>query len=127
MEMRKRLGPLTAVDHAALVHLCEHKKFIHRNDGYGTESETVISTASANTLKKRELAVTGWSREMYPTKSGMRFNPRSAAALYALGRPYGQGASRDEKRTSAHAVATLARDNKLLAGSRADSERAYIA
>ena len=71
--MRKRLGPLTAVDHAALVHLCEHKKFIHRNDGYGTESETVISTASANTLKKRELAVTGWSREMYPTKSGCAF------------------------------------------------------
>jgi hypothetical protein len=75
MEMRKRLGPLTAVDHAALVHLCEHKKFIHRNDGYGTESETIISTASANTLKKRELAVTGWSREMYPTKSGHAFQP----------------------------------------------------
>ena len=38
-------------------------------------------------------------------------NPRNAAALYALGRPYGQGASRDEKRTSAHAIATLARAN----------------
>jgi hypothetical protein len=70
MKMRKRLGPLTADDHAALVRLCEHKKFIHRADGYGTESETLISTASAVTLKKREFAVTGWSREMYPTNSG---------------------------------------------------------
>jgi len=81
MEMRKRLGPLTAVDHAALVHLCEHKKFIHRNDGYGTESETVISTASANTLKKRELAVTGWSHEMYPTKSGHAFAGKAGTAV----------------------------------------------
>jgi hypothetical protein len=69
--MRKRLGPLTAVDHAALVLLCEHKKFIHRDDGYGTEADTLISTESAATLKKRDLAVTGWSYEMYPTKSGL--------------------------------------------------------
>ena len=77
--MRKRLGPLTDVDHAALVRLCKHKKFVHRNDGYGTESETLISTASANTLKKRELAVTGWNREIYPTKSG------HALSLIAVG------------------------------------------
>ena len=51
MKMRKRLGPLAAVDHAALVHLCAHKKFIHRDDGYGMESATVISTASANRKK----------------------------------------------------------------------------
>jgi hypothetical protein len=71
--MRKRLGPLTAIDHAALVLLCEHKKFIHRDDGYGTRVDTLISTASAAMLKKRNLAVTGWSHEMYPTKSGQEF------------------------------------------------------
>jgi hypothetical protein len=71
--MRKRLGPLTAIDHAALVLLCEHKKFIHRDDGYGTRVDTLISTASAAVLKKRNLAVTGWSHEMYPTKSGQEF------------------------------------------------------
>jgi hypothetical protein len=71
--MRKRLGPLTTVDHAALVLLCEHKKFIHRDDGYGTRVDTLISTASAAVLKKRNLAVTGWSHEMYPTKSGQEF------------------------------------------------------
>ena len=35
--MRKRLGPLSAVDHAALVRLCNLKKVIRRDDGYGTE------------------------------------------------------------------------------------------
>ena len=73
MKMRKHLGPLTAVDHAALVHLCKHKKVIQRVDGYGTESETFISRASAVILKKRHLAVTGWNREMYPTKNGHAF------------------------------------------------------
>ena len=73
MKMRKRLGALTAVDHAALVHLCKHKKVIQRDDGYGTASETFISRASAAMLKKRNLAVTGWNREMYPTKSGHAF------------------------------------------------------
>ena len=73
MTMRKRLGPLTAVDHAALVLLCEHKKFIQRDDGYGTQVDTLISTESAVMLKKRNLAVTGWSHEMYPTKSGHEF------------------------------------------------------
>jgi hypothetical protein len=73
MTIRKRLGPLTAVDHAALVLLCEHKKFIHRDDGYGTQDDTLISTESAAMLKKRNLAVTGWSHEMYPTKSGQEF------------------------------------------------------
>lgn len=68
--MRKPLGPLSAVDHAALVRLCNLKKVIRRDDGYGTESETLMSSASAVMLKKRNLAVTGWSREMYPTKSG---------------------------------------------------------
>jgi len=68
--MRERLGPLSAVDHAALVHLCELKKLIRRDGGYGTESETLISRASAIMLKKRNLAVTGWKGEMYPTKSG---------------------------------------------------------
>ena len=68
--MAKRLGPLSAIDHAALVHLCNLKKAIRRSDGYGTESQTLISSASAATLKRRNLAVTGWSREMYPTKSG---------------------------------------------------------
>jgi hypothetical protein len=71
--MRKRLGPLSAVDHAALVCLCNRKKVIQRDDGYGTESETLISSASAVMLKRRRLAVTGWSREMYPTKSGIAF------------------------------------------------------
>ena len=33
-ENAKRLGPLTAVDHAALVHVCEHEKLIHRDDGF---------------------------------------------------------------------------------------------
>ncbi len=70
MRMRQRLGPLTVVDHAALVCLCKHKKLVHRGDGYGTKSETLISTASAVTLKKRDLAVTGWSFEMYPTIGG---------------------------------------------------------
>jgi hypothetical protein len=69
-KMQKRLGPLSAVDHAALVRLCEHKKLVHRADGYGTGSETLISTASAITLKKRKFAVAGWSGEMYPTNSG---------------------------------------------------------
>jgi hypothetical protein len=73
MTTRKRLGPLTAVDHAALVLLCEHKKFIHRDDGYGTQVDTLISTESAATLKKRNLAVAGWSHEMYPTRSGQEF------------------------------------------------------
>ena len=68
--MREPLGPLSAVDHAALVRLCNLKKFIRRDDGYGTESKTLMSSASAVMLKKRNLAVTGWSREMYPTKSG---------------------------------------------------------
>lgn len=71
--MLERLGPLSAVDHAALVRLCTLKKVIRRDDGYGTESETLISRASAAMLKKRNLAVTGWSREMYPTKSGHAF------------------------------------------------------
>ena len=68
--MRNPLGPLSAVDHAALVRLCNLKKVIQRDDGYGTESETLISRASAVMLKKRNLAVTGWRSEMYPTKSG---------------------------------------------------------
>jgi hypothetical protein len=68
--MRERLGPLSTIDHAALVRLCNLKKVIRRNDGYGTESETLISSASAAMLKRRNLAVTGWSHEMYPTKMG---------------------------------------------------------
>ena len=68
--MRQPLGPLSAVDHAALVRLCNIKKVIRREDGYGTESETLISSASAVMLKKRHFAVTGWSREMYATKRG---------------------------------------------------------
>ena len=71
--MRKRLGPLSPVDHAALVRLCNLKRVIRRDDGYGTESETLISNASAVMSKKRHLAVTGWSREMYSTKSGHAF------------------------------------------------------
>ena len=71
--MRKRLGPLSAVDHDALVRLCRLKKVIQRDDGYGTASETLISRASAVMLKKRHLAVTGWNREMYPTTSGRAF------------------------------------------------------
>jgi hypothetical protein len=71
--MRKRLGPLSPIDHAALVRLCALKKVIQRDDGYGTESETLISSASAVMLKRRNLAVTGWSRDMYPTKSGHAF------------------------------------------------------
>jgi hypothetical protein len=73
MNMREPLGPLSAVDHAALVRLCKLKRLIRRDDGYGTESETLISSASAVMLKKRNLAVTGWSREMYPSKSGYAF------------------------------------------------------
>ncbi len=76
--MRKPLGPLSAADHAALVRLCDLKKVIRRDDGYGTESETVISSASAVMLKKRHLAVAGWSREMYPSKSGHAFVARIA-------------------------------------------------
>ena len=57
--MRKPLGPLSAVDHAALVRLCDLKKVIRRDDGYGTKSELSISSASAVMLKKRNLAVTG--------------------------------------------------------------------
>jgi hypothetical protein len=71
--MRETLGPLSAVDHAALVRLCKVKKVVQRNDGYGTETETLVSSASAVMLKKRNLAVTGWSREMYPTKRGHAF------------------------------------------------------
>jgi hypothetical protein len=74
--MRKALGPLSAVDHAALVQLCDLKKFVRRDDGYGTASETLMSSASAVMLKKRNLAVTGWSHEMYPTKSGHAFAAR---------------------------------------------------
>lgn len=77
-EMRKRLGPLSPVDHAALVRLCNLKKVIQRDDGYGTEAETLISRASAVMLKKRNLAVTGWSHEMYPTKSGRAFVARKS-------------------------------------------------
>ena len=76
MNMRERLGPLSAVDHAALVRLCDLKKVTRRNDGYGTGSETLISRASAAILKRRNLAVTGWSREMYPSKSGYAFVAR---------------------------------------------------
>ena len=71
--MRKRLGPLSAVDHDALVRLCSLKKVIQRDDGYGTASETLISRESAVTLKKRHLAVTGWNRDMYPTATGHAF------------------------------------------------------
>ena len=71
--MRERLGPLSAVDQAALLHLCRLKKLIRRDGGYGTELETLISSASAVMLKKRNLAVAGWSGEMYPTKSGHMF------------------------------------------------------
>jgi hypothetical protein len=77
--MRKHLGPLTPVNHAALVLLCDHKKFVRRNDGYGTHADTLISTESAVVLKKRDLAVTGWSHEMYPTKSGYEFANRQIA------------------------------------------------
>ena len=41
--MREPLGPLSSVDLAALVHLCNLKKVIRRDDGYGTGSETLIS------------------------------------------------------------------------------------
>jgi len=78
--MRKRLGPLSPVDHAALVRLCNLKRVIRRDDGYGTESETLISSASAVMLKKRNLAVTGWNREMYPTPSGHAFAAESSNA-----------------------------------------------
>jgi hypothetical protein len=71
--MRQPLGPLSADDQAALVRLCNLKKVIRRNDGYGTESETLISSASAVVLKKRDLAVAGWRREMYPTRRGHAF------------------------------------------------------
>jgi hypothetical protein len=71
--MRQPLGPLSVVDQAALVRLCKIKKVIRRDDGYGTASETLISSASAVMLKKRDLAVTGWNREMYPTKRGHAF------------------------------------------------------
>jgi hypothetical protein len=71
--MREPLGPLSAIDHAALVRLCNLKKVVQRNDGYGTKSETLISRASAVMLKRRNLAVTGWSHEMYPTKNGHAF------------------------------------------------------
>jgi len=71
--MREPPGPLSSVDLAALVHLCTLQKVIRRDDGYGTGSETLISRASAAMLKRRNLAVTGWSREMYPTKSGRAF------------------------------------------------------
>jgi hypothetical protein len=71
--MRKSLGALSAVDHAALVCLCNLKKVIRRDDGYGTDSETLISNASAVMLKKRNLAVPGWRHEMYPTKIGHAF------------------------------------------------------
>ena len=71
--MRKPLEPLSSVDLAALVQLCNLKKVIQRNDGYGRGSETVISRASAAMLKRRNFAVTGWSHEMYPTKSGCEF------------------------------------------------------
>ena len=71
--MREPLEPLSSVDLAALVHLCNLKKVIRCDDGYGTGSETLISRASAAMLKRRNLAVTGWSREMYPTKSGRAF------------------------------------------------------
>src|SRR4051812_28505060 len=72
-EMRQPLRPLSAADEAALVRLCEVKKVIRRADGYGSETETLISSASAVVLKKRKLAVTGWSREMYPTQRGHAF------------------------------------------------------
>jgi len=71
--MRVTLGPLSAVDQAALVRLCQVKKVIRRADGYGSETETLISSASAVMLKKRNLAVTGWRREMYPTERGHAF------------------------------------------------------
>jgi hypothetical protein len=71
--MHKRLGPLSTVDHAALVRLCSLRKLIQRGDGYGTESETLISSASAAVLKRPDLAVAGWRHEMYPTKSGHVF------------------------------------------------------
>ena len=80
--MREPLAPLSSVDLAALVQLCNLKKVIQRNDGYGTGSDTIISSASAAMLKRRNLAVTGWSREMYPTKSGHAF-----VAGYARIRP----------------------------------------
>ena len=72
-KMREPLGPLSSVDLAALMLLCNLKKVIRRDDGYGTGSETLISTASAAMLKRRNFAVTGWSREMYPTKIGHAF------------------------------------------------------
>jgi hypothetical protein len=78
--MHKPLRPLSAIDHAALVRLCELKKVIQRDDGYGTESDTLISSASAVMLKKRNFAVTGWSHEMYPTKSGHAFAASIAGA-----------------------------------------------
>jgi hypothetical protein len=71
--MREPLGPLSTADHAALVRLCKIKKVVRRHDGYGTASETLISSASAVILKKRDLAVAGWSREMFPTKRGYAF------------------------------------------------------
>ena len=76
--MRKPLAALSAVDHAALVCLCNLKKVIRRDDGYGTDSKTLISSASAIMLKKRHLAVTGWNHEMYPSKTGHAFVARIA-------------------------------------------------
>jgi hypothetical protein len=68
--MRKTLPPINADDHAALVHLCKHKKLICRTDGYGTQTVTLMSRHSAIALKRRRLAVAGWDYDMYPTVSG---------------------------------------------------------
>ena len=67
------LDHLARSDQAALVRLCQVKKVIRRADGYGSETETLFSNASAVMLKKRKLAVTGWSREMYPSARGHAF------------------------------------------------------
>jgi hypothetical protein len=85
--MRKSLRPLSPVDHAALVRLCTVTRVIKRDDGYGTDSATLVSSASAVMLKRRNFAVAGWNREMYPTESGRAFAARLAATLPSEGRP----------------------------------------
>ena len=96
--MREPLGPLSAVDLAALVRLCNLKKVIQRDDGYGTESETLISRASAVMLKKRNLAVTGWSRESFSRfarSSKMGQAPFGLYfAIYSVGLPPALGTGR---------------------------------
>lgn len=66
-------------DREALRRLCEVGKLIRRTCGnYGTRQRILITNLVAARLRARDLAVSGFNRELVPTEKGIRLNAEVA-------------------------------------------------